>query len=62
MVPYILYSQEVPPPQPPKYKEEFLCCVGDHALKQIAQIGYRFSLTGDIQDPYRHNPGPRALG
>lgn len=46
---------------PPKYEKELLYCVGYSALAQIAQKSSGFSLTGDIQEPFGHNPVLYAL-
>lgn len=35
---------------PPENEDELLYCVGDHALKQLAQKGCGFSFTGDMQE------------
>lgn len=51
-------AQEVPP----DHQEEFLYCVSDCALEEIAQRGCGDFLTGDGQQPPGQNPVPCALG
>lgn len=47
---------------PSKPQEALLYCVGDRALEQVAQRGYRVSLLRDLKQPPGHGAGQPALG